>query len=111
MVVAFAARSIGSNQTTSRNKAFWQLAQKRILKEGDAVLTEAGRLKYKGIIHVAGLNCFWVSNKSIVRRCVISALKIAKANTFSSIAFPLIGAGTGGVSKEQSLKAMRFVKG
>ena len=96
----------GQIKRQAGTKPFRQLAQKGILREGDAVLTEAGRLQYRGIVHVAGLNCFWVSNTNIVRRCVISALKIAKANNFRSIAFPLIGAGTGGVSKEQSLKAM-----
>ena len=88
-------------------KPFIQLAKKGILQKGDAVLTESGKLKYEGIIHVAGLNCFWVSNKKIVRNCVINALKIAQNNNFKSIAFPLIGAGTGGLRKEVSLNVIK----
>lgn len=71
-----------------------------ILSRGGAVLTGAGKLPYKGIIHVAGLNVFWVSTEKSIRQSVRSAMQIVNEQYFQSIAFPLIGAGTGGKKAE-----------
>jgi O-acetyl-ADP-ribose deacetylase (regulator of RNase III) len=68
---------------------------------GGAVLTSAGRLSFRGIIHVAGINMLWRSSEHSVRESVRSAMRIATEQDFSSIAFPLIGAGSGGGSAEQ----------
>ena len=68
---------------------------------GGAVLTGAGRLRFKGIIHVAGISMLWRSSERSIRRSVRSAIELARENTFRSIAFPLIGAGTGGGKPEQ----------
>lgn len=76
---------------------FRQLRNKGILMPGDAVITGAGLLKYKAIIHVASLNCFWISNQAIIRNCTKNALDIAINNGYCSIAFPLLGACTGGI--------------
>ncbi|MFT3685510.1 MAG: macro domain-containing protein [Phycisphaerales bacterium] len=81
---------------------FRELSKAGTLKPGDAVLTSAGRLPFKGIIHVAGLSMFWRSSEVIVKRCVQQALQLAGRAGFQSVAFPLIGAGTGGLSAEQS---------
>ena len=70
---------------------------------GQAVLTGAGRLPYKAIIHVVGINMFWRSSERSIRRSVRSAIAIAKEQNFQSIALPLIGAGTGGGNTEQVL--------
>ena len=74
---------------------------------GGAVLTSAGRLPYKGIIHVAGINLLWRSSEFSIRRSVQSALAIAQREGYSSIAFPLIGSGSGGRNAERSEGAMR----
>jgi len=74
---------------------------------GGAVLTGAGRLPHKGIIHVAGINLLWRSSERSVRRSVRSALALARTCRFGSIAMPLIGAGTGGRRAEQVLQWMR----
>lgn len=68
---------------------------------GGAVLTGAGRLPHRGIIHVAGINLLWRSSETSVRRSVRSALALAGNQGFESIAFPLIGAGTGGGAPER----------
>ena len=60
---------------------------------GGAVLTGSGKLDFKAIIHVAALNCLWISNKEIVEKSVRNALNLAVANGYKSIAFPLIGSG------------------
>jgi O-acetyl-ADP-ribose deacetylase (regulator of RNase III) len=77
---------------------------------GGAVQTSAGRLPFKAIIHVAGISMLWVSSERSVRGSVRSALSLAQASGFKSIAFPLIGAGTGGAkeSKVESFMAEEF---
>ena len=73
---------------------------------GGAVLTSAGRLPLKGIIHVAGISMWWRSSEYSIRESCRSAMRIAKEHGFKSIAFPLIGAGTGGGSVDQVEKLM-----
>jgi O-acetyl-ADP-ribose deacetylase len=73
---------------------------------GGAVLTSAGRLPYKGIIHVAGINMFWLSSKQSIQESVYSAMSLANREQFKSVAFPLIGAGTGGLGEESALELM-----
>lgn len=68
---------------------------------GDAVLTGPGRLPLKGIIHVAGISMWWRSSEMSIRKSCQSALRIAREQQFQSIAFPLIGAGTGGGSPQK----------
>ena len=73
---------------------------------GGAVLTAAGRLPYRGIIHVAGINMFWCATQTSIQRSVISAMQIVDREKFSSVAFPIIGGGTGGASAERALQWM-----
>jgi O-acetyl-ADP-ribose deacetylase len=63
---------------------------------GHAVETSAGKLPFKSIIHVAGINMFWRSSEQSIRHSVRSAMQIAVNKKYGSIAFPLIGAGSGG---------------
>lgn len=79
---------------------FGELRRHGLLRPGDAVVTAAGRLPFRGIIHVAGLNAWWRSSEHIIRECVRNALQVAARHSFRSIAFPLIGAGTGGLDRE-----------
>ena len=74
---------------------------------GGAVLTGAGRLPFRAIIHVAGIDLLWRSSEGAIRGSVRNALLLAAAKGFSSIAFPLVGAGAGGFTEEQSLHVMR----
>ncbi|MBH0205092.1 MAG: Appr-1-p processing protein [Nitrospira sp.] len=80
---------------------FRELSRKGILSLGGAVLTGAGRLPFRGIIHVAGIGLLWRSSEASIRTSVRSALALARKHGFRSIAFPLIGAGTGGGRAEQ----------
>ncbi len=86
---------------------FRELARKGPVPLGGAVQTGAGRLPFKAIIHVAGINLLWRSSESAIRSCVRSALKIAGESGYRSIAFPLIAAGTGGVAPEKVREIMR----
>ena len=69
---------------------------------GGAVETGAGELPFKAIIHVAGTSMFWRSSERSIRASVRSAIALALGR-YCSIAFPLIGAGTGGGREEKVL--------
>jgi O-acetyl-ADP-ribose deacetylase (regulator of RNase III) len=85
---------------------FRELARFGALPLGSAVLTGAGRLPYCGIIHVSGINLFWRASKLSISRSVASALAIAREYRFESIAFPIIGSGSGGFDEESALEVM-----
>jgi O-acetyl-ADP-ribose deacetylase (regulator of RNase III) len=68
---------------------------------GSAVRTSAGKLPFRGIIHVAGINLLWRSSERSVRDSVRSAIALAVTLKYRSIAMPLIGAGSGGGDSHQ----------
>ena len=73
---------------------------------GEARITSAGRLPYKAIIHVAGINMFWFATQDSVMNSVRNAMNIVNEMDYKSIAFPLIGSGSGNRGKEWSLNLM-----
>ena len=75
---------------------FRELRRKGIIPLGGAVATGAGRLPFKAIIHVAGINLAWRSSEWSIRTSVRNAMALAKQQGYRSIAFPLVGAGSGG---------------
>ena len=85
---------------------FRELGRKGILPLGGAVETSAGWLPYKAIIHVAGINMVWRSSEASIRDAVRNAMELAKTRGYRSIAFPLIGAGSGGGNSAEVLKWM-----
>lgn len=81
-------------------RPFVELRKSGMLALGGAVVTSAGRLPFKAIIHVAGIDLTWRSTEKSIRGSVASALEEADRRGFRSIAIPLIGAGTGGGSED-----------
>jgi len=77
---------------------FRELRKFGVIPLGGAAVTSAGRLPFKAIIHVAGIGHLWRSSEYSIRRSIRSALAEAEKHGYRSIAFPLIGAGTGGGS-------------
>jgi O-acetyl-ADP-ribose deacetylase (regulator of RNase III) len=75
---------------------FRELRKFGLIPLGGAVVTSPGRLPFRAIIHVAGINLLWFSSEWSIRASVRNALSVARNNGYTSIAFPLIGAGTGG---------------
>jgi O-acetyl-ADP-ribose deacetylase len=73
---------------------------------GGAVHTSAGKLPYKAIIHVAGINMLWRASKFSIEHSVRNAMAIADRLGLQSIAFPIIGAGAGGFSEPQAEQLM-----
>ncbi|MEI7922509.1 MAG: macro domain-containing protein [Planctomycetota bacterium] len=80
---------------------FRELARSGPIPLGQAVKTGPGRLPFQAIIHVAGINMMWRSSERSVKDSVQNAMKLVIHNQFSSVAFPLIGAGSGGSRHEQ----------
>ena len=82
-------------------KPFCEVARHGPIPLGGAVLTSAGRLPFRGIIHVSGINRLWRSSEYSVRHSVRNAMELVSQLNFTSVAFPLIGAGSGGGSPQK----------
>jgi O-acetyl-ADP-ribose deacetylase (regulator of RNase III) len=85
---------------------FKELRRHGSIPLGGAVLASAGRLPFKGIIHVAGINMLWRASERSIRESVRNAMALATEKGFRSIAFPLIGAGSGGFDEERARAVM-----
>jgi len=85
---------------------FKELGTNGFIPLGGAVLTGAGNLPFKGIIHVAGINIFWRATEKSIRSSVDNSMRIVEEHGFNSVAFPIIGAGTGAFSKDKALSIM-----
>jgi O-acetyl-ADP-ribose deacetylase (regulator of RNase III) len=85
---------------------FHELGRHGPIPLGGAVITSAGRLPFKAIIHVAGISILWRSSKKSIQGSVVSAMSIVNERRFKSVAFPLIGAGTGGFGENGALQLM-----
>jgi O-acetyl-ADP-ribose deacetylase (regulator of RNase III) len=86
---------------------FREVARKGLIPLGGAVETTAGQLPFKAIIHVAGINLLWTSSEWSVRQSVQSAMRLACERGYRSIAFPIIGAGSGGGKVDRNREWMR----
>lgn len=67
---------------------------------GEAVITTAGKLEAKHIIHACGPKFQEAGTENKLRDCVLAALKVADENGLKSVAFPPMGAGFYGVPLE-----------
>ena len=86
-----------------QNEAPLPLERPNVIPLGEARLTHAGDLPFRGIIHVAGINMLWYATHYSVTQSVKNALALAEAHQFESIAFPLIGSGSGQRGQQWSL--------
>ena len=86
---------------------FKELAQAGPIPLGRAVLTSAGKLNYRGIIHVAGINMLWRASERSIRDSVKNTMDIVTQKGFASVAFPIIGAGSGGYRRKAALEIMQ----
>lgn len=75
---------------------FRELSRMGPIPLGGAVVTGPGRLPFQAIVHVAGINLLWRASERSIRDCVRNALEIVDAHGWPSVAFPVIGAGSGG---------------
>lgn len=85
---------------------FREVAKYGPIPLGEAVLTSAGKLPFRGIIHVTGINGFWRASEYSIRQSVRNAVALAQREGFQSIAFPVIGSGSGNFSQAKALEFM-----
>ncbi|TFG12327.1 macro domain-containing protein [Candidatus Thorarchaeota archaeon] len=76
------------------------------VRPGEAVITSAGNLPAKYVIHAAGMPPGGRATVVNVEFSVKHAMNLASQNGVQSIAFPAIGAGVGGLSTEESIRAI-----
>jgi O-acetyl-ADP-ribose deacetylase len=85
---------------------FKELRRHGAIPLGGAVLTSAGRLPFKALIHVAGINLLWRASEHSIRDSVRNAVLLAHEKGFTSMALPLIGAGSGGFDPKRAMAVM-----
>ena len=74
---------------------------------GEAVLTTAGKLRFKGVIHAPTMEePAMRTTEEKVRMAVRAALRIADDLCFRTVAFPGMGTGVGRVPKDRAARAM-----
>jgi O-acetyl-ADP-ribose deacetylase (regulator of RNase III) len=82
---------------------FRELGGLGLIPLGGAVVTSAGRLPYAAIIHVAGIDSMWRASEWSICESVRNAIAIAIERGYERVAFPVIGAGSGGFDEERAL--------
>ncbi|MEW6278211.1 MAG: macro domain-containing protein [Candidatus Eremiobacterota bacterium] len=85
---------------------FREVSRRGPIPLGGAVLTGAGRLRYRAIIHVAGINLLWRATERSIRDSVRNAMRLVEQHAFGSVAFPVIGAGSGGFKEPRAVEIM-----
>ena len=88
-------------------RPFIEVARAGAIPLGGAVKTGPGRLGFKAIIHVAGINVLWRASEFSIRESVRNAMSLVLDQGFKSVAFPVLGAGSGGYRAEDALNLMR----
>jgi O-acetyl-ADP-ribose deacetylase (regulator of RNase III) len=76
------------------------------IEVGEAVLTTAGNLPATHVIHAAALGADLKADASKVSAATKSALQLADKHRLTSIAFPALGTGVGGVPPARAADAM-----
>lgn len=97
----------GAIKKRGGTQPFRQLAKHGPMRLGEAVATGAGKLPFKCIIHVAGINMLWRASEQSIRESTTNAANLAMSMQLKSLALPLIGAGSGGFSAERAKEIMR----
>lgn len=97
----------GAIKKRGGTEPFREVASHGAIPLGEAVLTSAGNLPFRGIIHVAGINLLWRASEYSIRKSAQSAMRIVNEQGFQSVAFPVLGAGSGGFNQESALEILR----
>ena len=64
---------------------------------GESIITTAGSLPCKYVIHTATMAMDFKTDYEIVRKCTRSVLRLCQEEGISEVAFPALGAGVGGL--------------
>lgn len=82
---------------------------------GEAVITRAGTLPAKYVVHASTMGMDFKTNEEIIRKASYNTLLCCQENNISSVAFCALGCGVGGFSYEAASKVMgqevfRYIK-
>jgi len=82
---------------------------------GEVVITSAGKLPSKYVIHASTMKMDFKTDEDIIRKATLNTLLCCQENNISSVAFCALGCGTGGFSYEAASKIMaqevfRYIK-
>jgi O-acetyl-ADP-ribose deacetylase (regulator of RNase III) len=73
---------------------------------GQAVVTGAGGLKARYVIHAAAMGQDLVTHADLIRQATVNSLKRATELRLASIALPALGTGVGGFSVHEAARVM-----
>lgn len=76
------------------------------IEPGEAVITTAGNLPARHVIHAAGMGQDLRTSAELIERSTLSSLRLARDHNLSSIVFPAIGTGVGGFPLDQCARLM-----
>jgi O-acetyl-ADP-ribose deacetylase (regulator of RNase III) len=85
---------------------FQELGRLGPIPLGGAVSTSAGRLPYRTLIHVAGINMLWRASRQSIQDSVRNAVRLAEQLGVHTLAFPIIGAGSGSFPPAKAAELM-----
>ncbi len=96
----------GAIKRRGGTEPFRELRRHGRMALGEAVVTGAGRLPFRGIVHVAGIDDLWRGSERATRLAVRNAVRAAERAAIASLAIPLIGSGSWGLTSEASERAI-----
>ena len=97
----------GAIKRRAGKEPFREVARHGAMPLGSAVVTGAGRLPHKAIIHVAGIDMLWTATEQSIRLSIRNAVAAAQRHGFTSIAVPAIGAGSGRFDETKSFALLK----
>lgn len=84
-----------------------ELTKRGPIPLGGSVDTNGGTLPARWIVHADAINMGWRASELSIRRATRSALWLAHWLGAETVAMPMLGAGSGGVSEERARKFIR----
>jgi O-acetyl-ADP-ribose deacetylase (regulator of RNase III) len=101
----------GAIKRAAGTAPFRELARHGRMALGAAVLTSAGRLPYRGIIHTATITRAGRSSDQIIRSAVEQTMALVATHGFDSVGFPVLGSGSGQLTPRHALDVMQQTLG
>ena len=93
----------GGNEILAECRKIRENEHKSGLPTGQAVLTTAGNMKAKAVIHTVGpIYKGTEKDKELLYNCYFNSLKLLVKNEYSTIAFPAISTGVYGYPKNEA---------
>jgi len=83
---------------------FRHVSRRGLLALGEVVVTDAGKMPGRYMLHAAALHAYWRASETSVRLAARSIFATARELDIRTLAIPLLGAGTGGLEPVRSFQ-------